>query len=66
MLEKIVVEECWGRVLEGSVGRRVFVERCCGEVLWRRVLGKGVVEKCCREVLVIAAQTRNADKCTVI
>ena len=48
-------------MLEKSV-----VERCCGEVLWRRVSGKGVVEKCCREVLVIAAQTRNADKCTVI
>ena len=42
------------------------MEKSLGEGCCRRVLEKSVVEKCCREVLVIAAQTRNADKCTVI
>ena len=46
MLEKIVVEERWGRVLEGSVG-----EECCREVLWRSVVEKSLGEGCCREVL---------------
>ena len=46
VLEKIVVEECWGRVLEGSVG-----EECCREVLWRSVVEKSLGEGCCREVL---------------
>ena len=49
-------------------------EECCREVLGRSVVEKrgsevlenNVVEKCCREVLAIAAQTRNADKCTVL
>ena len=54
MLEKIVVEECWGRVLEGGVG-----EECCREVWWRsvgeeswgRLLQKSFGEESCREVL---------------
>ena len=37
------------------------VEKCCREVLER-----SVGEKSCRQGLVIAAQTKNADKCTVI
>ena len=50
MLEKSLVEECWGEVLEKSVGekccREEFVEKCCREVLERRV-----GEECRREVL---------------
>ena len=40
VLWESVVEKCWGRVLERSVGESV-VERCCGEVL-AGVLGKAV------------------------
>ena len=42
MLENRLVEECWGEVLEKSVG-----EKCCGEVFAET----SVVEKCRREVL---------------
>ena len=70
VLEKSVVEKCRRRVLRKSVG-----EECCGKVLersvvqaecWREVLEKNVGEECCREVLVIAAQTKNGDRCTVM
>ena len=40
MLEKSLVEECWGEVLEKSVG-----EKCCREECWRRLLEKSVVGK---------------------
>ena len=40
MLEKSLVEECWGEVLEKSVG-----EKCCREECWRRLLEKSVVAK---------------------
>ena len=42
MLEESVVEECWGEVLEKSVGE----DEC-----WRRLLDKSGGEECCREVL---------------
>ena len=45
------------------------VKKCCREVLQRGVVEvseKSIGDKCCREVLVIAAQTKNADRCTVI
>ena len=56
MLEKMVGEEHWSGVLKTCVAAR-----CC-----REVSEKSVGDKCCRQVLVIAAQTKNADKCTVI
>ena len=56
MLEKIVGEECWSEVLNRSVAAR-----CC-----REVSEKSVGYKSCRQALVIAAQTKNADKCAVI
>ena len=56
MLENIVGEECWSEVLKRSVAAR-----CC-----REVSEKSVGDKSCRQVLGIAAQTKNADKCTVI
>ena len=60
-------------MLEKSVGEDVG-EESCQEVLQRglatrgcrEVSEKSVGDKCCREVLVIAAQTKNADNCTVI
>ena len=33
MLEKSLVEECWGEVLEKSVGEKPSREECCREVL---------------------------------
>ena len=56
MLEKSVGEESCQEVLQRSLATR-----CC-----REVPEKSVGDKCCREVLVIAAQTKNADKCAVI
>ena len=56
MLEKTVGEESYQEVLQRSVATRC----------WREGSEKSVGDKCCREVLVIAAQTKNADKCTVI
>jgi len=50
VLEKIVAEECWGRVLGGSVGEGVLwrsvAPKCC-----RQVLGKAVAEEFWRRVL---------------
>ena len=50
MLEKSLVEECWGEVLEKSVGKKCcreeFVEKCC-----RGVLEKSVGGDCWRRVL---------------
>ena len=43
VLEKRLVEECWGEVLVGK--------ECWREVLWRSVVEESVVEKCRREVL---------------
>ena len=39
MLEKSLVEECWGEVLENSVRGKCCREECC-----RQVLEKSVVE----------------------
>ena len=52
MLEKSVVEKCWGRVLERSVGEECC-GWCCGEgkESWGRLLEKSFGEECCREVL---------------
>ena len=33
MLEKSLVEECWGEVLEKSVGEKCCREECCRQVL---------------------------------
>ena len=55
----IVGEECWRRCCREVLARSAAT-RCC-----REVSEKSVGDKGCREVLVIAAQTKNADKCTV-
>ena len=64
MLEKSVLQKCWGIKSWRGVLQRSVVEKCCREVLeksvlqkcwgiksWRGVLQRSVVEKCCREVL---------------
>ena len=60
-MERSVVEKCWRRVLEKSVGGescrvveqcgRRELERSVVEKCWRRVLQRSVGEGCCREVL---------------
>ena len=60
MLEKRVGEDV-GEESCQEVFQRSLVTRCC-----RGVSEKSIGDKCCREVLVIAAETKNADKCTVI
>jgi len=68
VLYKSVVEKCCSGVLEKccrKVLEKRVVKMCCREVFSNAVLQRSVRDTCCREVLVIAAQTKNADRFTV-